>query len=76
MQTIAATTTSTGLTVHAELDQTPYPKGIKIPDDDMNALVDNHILTRHDFHGEWNYTLHPTGRDTPTTEPTYFITSF
>ena len=31
VQTIAATTTSTGQTVHAELDETPYAKGIKIP---------------------------------------------
>ncbi len=62
VQTIAATTTSTGLTVRAELDEAPYPKGIKIPDDDMNILETSGILTRHDFHGEWNYTLNPTTR--------------
>jgi Rhodopirellula transposase DDE domain len=60
VQTIASTTTSTGLTVHAELDEGIYPKGIKIPDDDMKALEAHRILTRHDFHGEWNYTLNPT----------------
>ena len=32
VETIAATTTSTGLTVHAELDHATYPTGIKIPD--------------------------------------------
>lgn len=60
VQTIAATTTTTGLTVHAELDEASYPKGIKIPDAQMDALVTEGILTRHDFHGEWNYTLAPT----------------
>ncbi len=59
VQTIAATTTSTGLSVRAELDEAPYPKGIKIPDEEMNALATSGILTRHEFHGEWNYTLHP-----------------
>ena len=62
VETIAATTTSTGLTVHAELDQATYPTGVKIPDKEMNALETEGILTRHDFHGEWNYTLHPEPR--------------
>ena len=31
VETIAATTTSTGLTVHAELDQATYPIGVNIP---------------------------------------------
>jgi hypothetical protein len=31
----------------------------------MKALEIEHILTRHDFHGEWNYTLSPRP-DTPT----------
>ena len=53
---IAGTTTRTGLRVHAELDQGSYPKGIKISDKDMRTLEQNHI-TRHSFHGEWNYTL-------------------
>ena len=38
VETIAATTTSTGLTVHAELDPANYPTGIKIPDQQMNDL--------------------------------------
>ncbi len=35
VNTIAATTTRTGLTVHAELDTGSYPTGIKIPDQQM-----------------------------------------
>jgi len=62
VQTIAATTTSTGLTVHAELDRNPYPTGVKNPDMDVKDVETKHILTRHDFHGEWNYTLHPQPR--------------
>lgn len=63
VNTIAATTTRTGLTVHAELDQNEYPTGVKIPDAKMKELDTDGILTRHDWHGEWNYTLRP--RDTP-----------
>ena len=59
VETIAATTTTTGLTVHAELDQATYPTGVKIPDREMKALETAGILTRHDFHGGWNYSLHP-----------------
>jgi hypothetical protein len=59
VQTIAATTTRNGLRVHAELDTAPYPTGVKIPDRDMKALTTTGVLARHDFHGEWNYTLHP-----------------
>jgi hypothetical protein len=55
VNTIAATTTATGLTVHAELDDRTYPTGVKISDQQMTALP----LTRHTFHGDWNYTLHP-----------------
>ena len=59
VNTIAATTTRTGLTVDAELDTGSYPKGIKIPDRDMKTLETTGTLTRHDFHGEWNYSLIP-----------------
>lgn len=52
---IAATTSTTGLTVQAALDTGSYPKGIKITDKQMETLN----LARHDFHGDWNYTLHP-----------------
>ena len=59
VNTIAATTTSTGLTVHAELDTSAYPAGIQISDAQMAALP----LTRHDWHGDWNYTLCAPRRD-------------
>jgi transposase len=59
VQTIAATTTATGLTVHAELDPGSYPDGVKVSDAQMNALP----LTRHDWHGDWNYTLRPEDYD-------------
>ncbi len=55
VQTIAATTTRTGLTVRAQIDTGSYPAGVKISDQEMAAL---HI-SRHGFHGDWNYTLHP-----------------
>ncbi len=54
--TIAATTTRTGLRVHAELDTGSYPTGIQIGDADMAGLP----ITQHAFHGDWNYVLHPT----------------
>ena len=65
VETIAATTTRTGLTVQAELDTAAYPTGVKIPDATMKSLETMGILVRHDFHGEWNYTLNPQPEDTP-----------
>jgi transposase len=58
---IGAVTTSTGLRVHAELDEREYPTGIRISDAEMDALP----IHRHDWHGDWNYTMHPD--DTPDT---------
>jgi len=55
VQLIAATTTTAGLTVRAELDENKYPKGVKISDAKL-ATVN---LTRHTFHGDWNYTIGP-----------------
>ncbi|WSQ33091.1 ISAzo13 family transposase (plasmid) [Streptomyces sp. NBC_01527] len=55
VESIAATTTKTGLTVHAELDTDQYPAGIQVSDEEIAALP----ITRHRFHGDWNYTLHP-----------------
>ena len=54
VQTIAATTTRTALTVSAELDSAAYPKGIKISDRQVKDL-EQRALRRHQFHGEWNY---------------------
>jgi hypothetical protein len=55
VQLIAATSTTTGLTVRAELDEKKYPKGVKISDAKLAAIQ----LTRHSFHGDWNYTISP-----------------
>ena len=59
VQTIAATTTRTGLRVRAELDASAYDTGVKVSDRQMDALP----LTRHDWHGDWNYTLRPEDYD-------------
>ena len=59
IESIAATTTRTGLTVHAELDTDTYPVGVKIPDAQIKALHDTGVLHRHDWHPEWNYTFKP-----------------
>jgi hypothetical protein len=58
---IGATTTGTGLKVHAELDRGSYPTGVKVTDAELGAVP----LTRHDGHGEGNYTI--TGATTRTT---------
>jgi Rhodopirellula transposase DDE domain len=58
VETIAATTTTTGLRVYAVLDENSYPTGIRISDRDMRAVETRHV-TRHTFHGNWNYDLLP-----------------
>jgi Rhodopirellula transposase DDE domain/Helix-turn-helix of DDE superfamily endonuclease len=58
INSIAATTTRTGLTVQARLDDNSYPTGVKVTNAQMAALP----ISRHPFHGDWNYTLHPTPR--------------
>jgi hypothetical protein len=55
VQLIGATKTQTGLEVHACLDASPYPKGIKVSDEEMKALC----LQPHEFHGDWNDTMAP-----------------
>ena len=55
VELISATATQTGLTVHAELDTGTYPTGIKITKAQLAAVP----LTRHEFHGDWNYTIRP-----------------
>ncbi len=51
---IAATTTSTGLQVNARLDENDYPK-VEVTAAELAAVN----LTRHSFHGEWNYSINP-----------------
>jgi Rhodopirellula transposase DDE domain len=58
VESISATTTSTGLSVQAELDPGSYPTGIKVSDKEMKALRE-HQIDPHDYHGEWNYTIKP-----------------
>jgi hypothetical protein len=62
VETIAATATRTGLTVKAMLDDNTYPTGLRITDRQMRDLQRRHI-TRHEFHGDWNYDVHPTADD-------------
>jgi len=52
---IAGTTTRKGLKVHAELDTSLYPSGIKVSDKEFEKIR----ITRHDFHGECNYRIDP-----------------
>lgn len=52
---IAATTTSTGLKVHAELNTAAYQSGIKVSDREFAQLK----IRRDKFHGDWNYEIHP-----------------
>jgi hypothetical protein len=52
---IAATTTSTGLKLYAQLDQGSYERGLEITDDQLAAVN----ITRNAFHGDWNYTVRP-----------------
>jgi hypothetical protein len=68
VQTIAATTTRAGLRVHAELDTSAYDTGVKISDRQMDALP----LTRHGWHGDWNYTLRPEAYEHVSTVPDPF----
>jgi hypothetical protein len=46
---IAATTTSTGMKVYAQLDKRPYPTRIEVTDEQLAAVN----IARHTFHGEW-----------------------
>ena len=55
INSIAATATRAGLTVQARLDDGSYPTGVQVSNAQMAALP----ISRHPFHGDWNYTLHP-----------------
>jgi hypothetical protein len=58
IKTIAAVTTRTGLRVTAELDTGRYPAGVKVSGAQLAGLEER-CITRHEYHGEWNYTVHP-----------------
>jgi Rhodopirellula transposase DDE domain len=68
VNTIAATTTATGLTVTAVLDAGRYPVGTEISDAQMKDLEDR-VIARHGFHGDWNYTLLAVPRPAPDPGP-------
>lgn len=55
VQLIGGTTTTTGLTIKAKLDENKYQKGIKISDEELEKVA----LERELFHGEWNYKIKP-----------------
>jgi hypothetical protein len=52
---IAATTTRTGLKLYSRLDDQAYERGIDVTDEQLAAVN----ITRHAFHGDWNYTVIP-----------------
>jgi transposase len=52
---IAATTTSAGLKVHAELNTESYPSGLKVSDQELAQIN----IRRDKFHGDWNYEIQP-----------------
>ena len=52
---IANTKTNTGLKVYATLDNRIYKLHKKITDKEMKTFR----IVPHEFHGEWNYTIHP-----------------
>src|SRR5450631_1598585 len=52
---ISRTTTAKGLQVTCRLDRRKYPTGRKVTDEEI-ARVN---LEQNNFHGEWNYTIHP-----------------
>ncbi|MCB9652498.1 MAG: ISAzo13 family transposase [Deltaproteobacteria bacterium] len=55
VQLIGSTTSTTGLTVRCELDEGTYEKGLRVSDEELNAVQ----VERWEFHGEWNYTVYP-----------------
>lgn len=55
INSIAATTSESGLEVYAQLDQRDYPKGIEVSDAELAAVN----LVGDQFHPEWNYTITP-----------------
>ena len=52
---IGSTTTRTGLRIEAALDPKAYPTRVKVSDQELAEVR----LVRHEFHGDWNYTIKP-----------------
>lgn len=57
VNSIAATNTTTGLRIHAELDTAEFPTGVKTPDKELKALKSDGVLNHHI--GTRNGTLNP-----------------
>ena len=55
VESIAATTTETGLEVHAWIDEGSYEKGRKVSDKELAECN----VKRNAYHGEWNNEIHP-----------------
>ena len=55
VQLIGAVKTKTGLKVKSQLDINIYEKGKKVSDEELESIN----LYKHEFHGEWNYTIKP-----------------
>jgi hypothetical protein len=55
---ISRTTTAKGLQVTCRLDRRKYPTGRKVTDEEIKRVN----LKQNKFHGEWNYTIHPSKR--------------
>jgi hypothetical protein len=68
INTISAVRTATGLTARSVLDENRYPTGLEISDARMKDIQDR-CLTRHPWHGEWNYTLLAVPRPVPEPRP-------
>jgi len=52
---ISNTTTTSGLSIKAEIDENIYESGIQVSDEEMKSLN----IDTNTFHGEWNYTIAP-----------------
>ena len=55
LELLSHTTTKEGLAVTSVKDNNVYPTGLKVSDEELAALN----ISRHSFHGEWNYTIRP-----------------
>lgn len=55
VESIGNTTTTEGLEVHVWLDESTYEKGRKVSDQELDEC----LIVRNQFHGEWNYEIHP-----------------
>lgn len=52
---ISNTLTRKGLSVKCEVDDNEYPRGINVSNKELQKIS----LDPDEFHGKWNYTIHP-----------------